>query len=66
MSKNPNHPRKAQVDRAAQDRIGRQLRAMYSDLAKQPVPEKLLATLRAFEEAEDALPPLAETLQRAA
>jgi Anti-sigma factor NepR len=66
MSKNPNHPRKAQVDRVAQDRIGRQLRAMYSDLLKQPVPDKLLATLRAFEEAEDALPPFAEKLQRAA
>jgi len=30
------------LDRTAQDRIGNELRAMYSDLANQPIPQKLL------------------------
>jgi Anti-sigma factor NepR len=51
MSKNPTT--KAQLERAAQDRIGRQLRTMYSALVRQPLPEKLLATLRAIDDATE-------------
>lgn len=30
------------VERAAQDRIGRELRAMYAELERQPIPPRLL------------------------
>jgi hypothetical protein len=53
MSKSRKHPKKGHIDRAAQDSIGRQLRAMYSELLREPLPEKLLATLRALEQADD-------------
>jgi Anti-sigma factor NepR len=39
-----NRPKMA---RAVQDRIGRELRAMYEELLKQPLPEDLIAPLRA-------------------
>jgi hypothetical protein len=52
MSKNSNRSTKPQVERAAQDHIGRQLRTMYSALVRQPLPDKLLAALRAIDEAE--------------
>jgi hypothetical protein len=35
------------MSRAVQDRIGRELRAMYEELLKQPLPENLIASLRA-------------------
>jgi Anti-sigma factor NepR len=35
------------MSRAVQDRIGRELRAMYEELLKQPLPEDLIAPLRA-------------------
>ena len=66
MSKNSKHPRKPQVDRTAQDVIGHKLRSMYADLVRQPIPERLLSILGTVQEAEDALPPLVEKLQRAA
>jgi hypothetical protein len=66
MSKNPKHPRKGQIDRAAQDLIGDQLRAMYSDLLSQPLPDKLLSTFRKIEKAEEALITPHDTLRRAA
>jgi hypothetical protein len=59
------HPTKARVDRVAQDMIGRQLRAMYSELLREPLPETLLSTLRAIERAEYTLPQ-PEMLRRAA
>jgi Anti-sigma factor NepR len=30
------------LDRTTQDRIGRELRAMYADLERQPIPQRLL------------------------
>jgi hypothetical protein len=66
MSKNPKHPRKGNVDRAAQDLIGHHLRAMYSELLSQPLPAKLLSTLRTMETAEEALTTPQKTLRRAA
>jgi hypothetical protein len=66
MSKNPNRSTKPQVERAAQDHIGWQLRTMYSALVRQPLPEKLLATLRAIEEAESGSMQPDEPLRHAA
>jgi hypothetical protein len=66
MSKNTKHSTKAQVGRAAQDRIGHQLRSMYSALVRQPIPDKLLATLRAIEEAERGSTHAHEELREAA
>jgi hypothetical protein len=66
MSKRPKHPGKAQVDRAAQELIGRQLRAMYSQLLREPVPEALLTTLRSIEQPAEALTRPEEKLLRAA
>jgi hypothetical protein len=42
------------IDRAIQDRIGRELRAMYEELLRQPLPENLLAPLRASDELHGA------------
>ena len=38
------------LDGAARDRIGRELRAMYVDLERQPVPQRLLDLLGKIEE----------------
>jgi hypothetical protein len=38
------------VDRDARDRIGRELRALYADLARQPIPQRLLDLLGKLEE----------------
>jgi hypothetical protein len=67
MSSESKNPRVPLFERTAQDRIGCQLQAMYADLVRQPIPEKLLATLRAFSKAEEAHERLAqEQLRRAA
>jgi Anti-sigma factor NepR len=41
------------LDRTAQDRIGRELRAMYADLASQPLPQRLLDLLSKLGEPKD-------------
>jgi hypothetical protein len=41
---------KPKMTRAVQDRIGRELREMYAELLKQPLPENLVAPLRAPDE----------------
>jgi hypothetical protein len=38
------------VTRAIQDRIGRELRDMYAELLRQPLPDNLIAPLRASAE----------------
>jgi hypothetical protein len=38
------------VDRTTRDRIGRELRAMYLDLERQPVPQRLLDLLGKLEQ----------------
>ena len=38
------------LDRTARDRIGRELLAMYVDLARQPIPQRLLDLLGKLEE----------------
>ena len=40
----------ATLDRDARDRIGRELRALYADLARQPVPQRLLDLLGQLDE----------------
>ena len=55
MTKKPRQPRKAQVGLAAQEAIGHQLRAMYSEIVRQPLPDTLLTSFRAIDEAEDTL-----------
>jgi len=40
---------KPTIDRVMQERIGQELRAMYEELLKQPLPEKLTAPLRALD-----------------
>jgi len=44
----------ATIGRHAQDRIGRELRAMYSEVLREPLPEDLLSVLQAFQDAETA------------
>ena len=41
------------LDRAAQDRIGRELRAMYAELERQPVPQRLLDLVGKLAEPKD-------------
>jgi len=37
------------LDRTVQDRIGHELRAMYADLERQPIPERFLELLNRLE-----------------
>jgi len=39
------------MSRAIQDRIGKELREMYADLLRQPLPENLVAPLRSIGDA---------------
>ena len=43
----------ATVGRMAQDRIGRELRGMYAELERQPIPRRLLELLGALEKPKD-------------
>jgi hypothetical protein len=50
-----NHPRpqcQAFLDRATQDRIGRELRTIFAEPFQQPLPDRLLGALRAIQETE--------------
>ena len=40
------------IDRTAQDRIGRELRAMYADFERQPIPQRVLDCIAKLEEAK--------------
>ena len=62
MSENRGHDPKPRISLAIQDKIGRELRAMYEELLKQPLPEKLTAPLRAMEEVQASREQLRETL----
>jgi len=57
---------KPSIDRKARAAIGHRLRAMYSDLITQPLPEKLLTTLLAIQQAENAQTRVDEELREAA
>ena len=66
MNDDPKPHRKAEIGRAAQDLIGRQLRAMYSELVRQPLPNRLLTTLNAIRVAEQDLNRSEEQIRKAA
>ena len=66
MSKAPKSRMKPSIDRKARAAIGHRLRAMYSDLITQPLPEKLLTTLLAIQQAENAQTRVDEELREAA
>jgi hypothetical protein len=53
---------KPKIDRLLQDKIGQELRAMYEDLLKQPLPEKLTAPLRALDEVQPSNQGLTEAI----
>jgi Anti-sigma factor NepR len=48
------------IGRAIQDQIGRELRAMYEELLRQPLPEHLVAPLRASSDVPAAAGPSSE------
>ena len=54
---------KPKIDRPIQDRIGRELRAMYEELLRQPLPDNLLAPLRASDAVHTARSQLEEAVQ---
>jgi len=66
MSKARKGARKPAIGRAAQAAIGHQLRSMYSELLSHPLPEKLLSTLLAIQQAQDATTGVDELLRKAA
>ena len=41
------------LDRTAQGRIGRELRAMYADLERQPIPQRVLDLMSKLREPKD-------------
>jgi hypothetical protein len=45
VQKADEQARAPKLDRAIQDRIGRELRAMYAGLVTQPVPDRLLGRI---------------------
>ena len=50
MTRNSERDGAPRITRAIQDRIGRQLGDMYAELLQQPVPDNLIAPLRASAE----------------
>jgi Anti-sigma factor NepR len=53
---------KPKIDRIMQNKIGQELRAMYEELLKQPLPEKLTAPLRALDEGQSSNQGLTEAI----
>jgi hypothetical protein len=51
------------IGRHGQDRIGRELRAMYDDLVELPLPDEVLALLGALDEFESAKHRLKQSVQ---
>jgi hypothetical protein len=51
------------IDRTIQDRIGRELRAMYEELLRQPLPENLLEPLRTSDAVHATRSKLEEAVQ---
>jgi hypothetical protein len=64
MRRSPKHSVK--LDQATQESIGHHLRAMYADLVRQPLPEKLLLTLRSIQDAEEAAHRPSQRVRKAA
>jgi Anti-sigma factor NepR len=53
---------KPKIDRVMQNKIGQELRAMYEELLKQPLPEKLTAPLRTLDEVQSSNQGLTEAI----
>ena len=61
-----DHPRsqwQGYLDRAAQERIGRELRVIFAESLGQPLPDKLLGAIRAIQDAEKDVNHSSELLQ---
>jgi hypothetical protein len=54
VTKNDERTNAPIMSRAVQDRIGHELRQMYAELLRQPLPENLVASLRASAEQQTA------------
>ena len=54
---------KPTIGRQAQDKIGRELRVMYSEVLREPLPAELLSVLQAFEDARAAQQRLQHAVQ---
>lgn len=52
MSDHSRSQWQAYLDRATQDRIGRELRVIFAEPFGQPLPDKLLGAVRAIQDAE--------------
>ena len=63
MNENNGIAPKPKIDRAVQDKIGRELRAMYEELLRQPLPENLIAPLRAMDAVGETRARLEEAAQ---
>ncbi len=63
MSDNKGRRAGPKMDRAIQDKIGRELRSFYEELLRQPLPEKLTAPLGALHEVQTARQRLEEAVQ---
>jgi len=55
MSDYSRPPCQAYLDRATQDRIGRELRVIFAEPLQQPLPDRLLGALRAIQDAEKSV-----------
>jgi hypothetical protein len=53
VQKADEQARAPKLDRAIQDRIGRELRAMYAGLVTQPVPDRLLVQIYNLQQPSD-------------
>lgn len=62
VTKNGERTNAPTMSRAAQDRIGHELRQMYSDLLRKPLPENLVAPLRACDELQTTRKRLADAV----
>jgi hypothetical protein len=63
MGEHNGRETKPKIERVVQDKIGRELRAMYEELLRQPLPENLTAPLRALSEVQASRSRLRQTLE---
>ena len=63
MDDNKQRESQPTIGRVAQDRIGRELRALYGSLTEQPLPDAISAVLGALEDFETARDRLQDAVQ---
>ncbi len=54
---------KPKIDRPMQDKIGQELRAMYEELLRQPLPDKLTSALRALNDVQSSQESLNDAIE---